>query len=961
MMKQVFYGKRKIKGAVSVFLVLIFLATYMLSAVLVDGGRYRMAQAMAETALDTAAESVLSYYNQMIYDLYGIFSVDPASVSKEQVAQVLERYVNQTLGTADIDYSGYSTMLSNFILEGEWEAGKAGDYFDDYDFEVNITAGTSVTLASTDYVEDQIIDYMKYRAPLGLAEGVGSFFAKLQAIVNIKDRIGASREQIALTKSHKSLFEKSEKLMNDLNAFNQKVIAYCYNPVDQYGLLFFLESMANGKGEGSQEFNKENAADPYLSFGKALDDRLKEIGNYQESDIPSDFEGGPAPTASPAPDGETDEEDSGEAERLKRYQRQECEKAAEDFAESMQPMFANARLLWEEANTLRDRVTAVNEEYKRYIGEMQSKIDQKPDNEEYKTVYLPEIELAQANCGEILKNIDLLLSSRQFTNDIYTLGNGDDWGNLETVIGGLIDHRLEGGSPVSLEGALDGEGGNWLAETATAYFAQLTGDLQALMSQTSYFYKCHKTEINVRNVDEVKAENEEKDRPNPPADLKAEDLLVNYTSAAAADSGERYSLGGKVNTDEADKLLSAGLSLIDKLQQMLEGVRDNIYVNEYIMTTFPNVVEDRETPEKLTDLEKMRRQYDATYAGVEYILAGNASSGANMVFVDGEILGIRTIFNTVAIFTDSAKRHQAGALAAAISGPFAPVVTIALLVGWAVAESVMDVVELKEGNEVPLFKTGSDWQLSVEGVVEKCIEVIVDKVTGVVNDMLSGVKENLNNKASQVIYEVYNGAAGSMDSAAGAIKSKTAELSASVGELSGSAELGGAMQELNNALSDQVNKVNERVKEWTGEARDKAVKVVNESVDTAFDKVSGRIESELRKLGKDAAENIRKWLPVGKVVNTGEQSAVKLGYTDYLQIFLLMMSQEKKVQRIQSLIQANMIHGGNAGFKMEEAPAAIWADMDCSIRYLFMGNPILPQGVKREGRLVFKVHSARSY
>lgn len=217
MMKQVFYGKRKIKGAVSVFLVLIFLATYMLSAVLVDGGRYRMAQAMAETALDTAAESVLSYYNQMIYDLYGIFSVDPASVSKEQVAQVLERYVNQTLGTADIDYSGYSTMLSNFILEGEWEAGKAGDYFDDYDFEVNITAGTSVTLASTDYVEDQIIDYMKYRAPLGLAEGVGSFFAKLQAIVNIKDRIGASREQIALTKSHKSLFEKSEKLMNDLN------------------------------------------------------------------------------------------------------------------------------------------------------------------------------------------------------------------------------------------------------------------------------------------------------------------------------------------------------------------------------------------------------------------------------------------------------------------------------------------------------------------------------------------------------------------------------------------------------------------------------------------------------------------------------------------------------------------------------------------------------------------------
>ena len=72
MMKHVFYMKKSIRGAISVFLILIFLATYMLAAVLVDGGRYRMAQVMAETALDTAAESVLSYYNQMLYDLYGI-------------------------------------------------------------------------------------------------------------------------------------------------------------------------------------------------------------------------------------------------------------------------------------------------------------------------------------------------------------------------------------------------------------------------------------------------------------------------------------------------------------------------------------------------------------------------------------------------------------------------------------------------------------------------------------------------------------------------------------------------------------------------------------------------------------------------------------------------------------------------------------------------------------------------
>ena len=77
LMDKVFYMKKRKKGAISIFLILIFLATFMLSAVLVDGGRYRMAQVMAESALDSAGQSVLSYYNQMLYDLYGLMAVDP--------------------------------------------------------------------------------------------------------------------------------------------------------------------------------------------------------------------------------------------------------------------------------------------------------------------------------------------------------------------------------------------------------------------------------------------------------------------------------------------------------------------------------------------------------------------------------------------------------------------------------------------------------------------------------------------------------------------------------------------------------------------------------------------------------------------------------------------------------------------------------------------------------------------
>lgn len=413
-----------------------------------------------------------------------------------------------------------------------------------------------------------------------------------------------------------------------------------------------------------------------------------------------------------------------------------------------------------------------------------------------------------------------------------------------------------------------------------------------------------------------------------------------------------------MKTDDADKLLDAGLSLVDKISQLLEGVRDNIYVNEYIMTMFPNVVEDKKEPKNLTDLAKKRREYDATYAGVEYILAGNAGSAANVVTVDAELLGVRTIFNTVAIFTDSAKRHQASALAAAISGPFAPIVSIALLIGWAVAESAMDVVRLKNGEEVELFKTGSEWRFSVEGAIKQCISAIGEYVTKEIKDRLSTVQSALKEKTSEVVYNVYNGAANGVDNAASAIKGKVGEFSAFVGEISGQADL---MSGMDARLSEQVNTVSGSVKDWTGDAKEKAIKVVNESVDRAFDTVSGEVQNKLNAVSENLAEELQKLIPAGKVVNTGGESAVKLCYTDYLQIFLLMMNQQKKVQRIQSLIQANMIHGGNSDFRMENCAVAVWADMDCSIRYLFMGDPVFPQGVKRAGRLTFEVHGARAY
>ena len=54
------FRNRKLKGAISIFLVIITIPTMLFSAVLIDGSRMASAMAMAQEATDLAEASVLS-------------------------------------------------------------------------------------------------------------------------------------------------------------------------------------------------------------------------------------------------------------------------------------------------------------------------------------------------------------------------------------------------------------------------------------------------------------------------------------------------------------------------------------------------------------------------------------------------------------------------------------------------------------------------------------------------------------------------------------------------------------------------------------------------------------------------------------------------------------------------------------------------------------------------------------
>lgn len=106
----------------------------------------------------------------------------------------------------------------------------------------------------------------------------------------------------------------------------------------------------------------------------------------------------------------------------------------------------------------------------------------------------------------------------------------------------------------------------------------------------------------------------------------------------------------------------------------------------------------------------------------EYVLGGHKESEENIKTVSNLLLGIRFIFNFVHCYNDEVKHGFASeignAIAAALTGGAGGELFAILLIGaWSLAESYIDVKELRSGNKVPVIKTENTWKSSIDGLI----------------------------------------------------------------------------------------------------------------------------------------------------------------------------------------------------------------------------------------------------
>lgn len=205
--------KKKFKGAISVFMAIIYLTVFILEALLVDGGRMRIAEAEAEAAQQMANESIMTLYNQALYQYYDLFG--ETKYKPDDVKSTVQEMMKAQLGTdSSGSYNTRQKISATSIIKGE-------RHFDPFKFKIkNLTLGSNLNLADEKVFVSQISDSMKYKGPILLAQ---NFFDILGKMGGTNDTIKAvhesSKKVEGVYKDYGDFCDKIDKLLEDIEKF----------------------------------------------------------------------------------------------------------------------------------------------------------------------------------------------------------------------------------------------------------------------------------------------------------------------------------------------------------------------------------------------------------------------------------------------------------------------------------------------------------------------------------------------------------------------------------------------------------------------------------------------------------------------------------------------------------------------------------------------------------------------
>lgn len=160
---------KKNRGSVTIFLTILLVPMLIISGVFVDVGRYQLAKAYVSNAADLTLRSNLANYDSALKEVYGLFAISQKAQGNDANALYSE-YFKDNLGMNQ--EKEYMDFLKLYLAQNE----------DGSEGLVSINGIEQSSLAEANMLKQQIVEYMKYRAPINAGLSLLDCFSSLKKL-----------------------------------------------------------------------------------------------------------------------------------------------------------------------------------------------------------------------------------------------------------------------------------------------------------------------------------------------------------------------------------------------------------------------------------------------------------------------------------------------------------------------------------------------------------------------------------------------------------------------------------------------------------------------------------------------------------------------------------------------------------------------------------------------------------
>ena len=709
------------KGQASVFLCVILPALILFAGLLIDFSRIKTGEAQVKRAVASAVKSALAGYDSRLKNGYGIFALSENDAYA--LSGVIRKYVEKNLMIDKSVIPEETGQAAESFAPGQAEEGKKvgiGKRFDLYGFRIeDITAVPLFNLAENRAVERQILEYMKYRAPKEIAEEI---IEKLSAVRDagkmaeaygkktlIDKLLGKMGKAQASLKTNIDGLEKSGGAF--INGFNENgrrdgLINSCAD------LLMECRELWNNAKEIEDEILKLKNREQEKNEGKKRDYYGKKIGLLEKKKqllLKSIFAKRNELDAcwSNICENETGAFIKPNQDALENISRivnmaENAEAAIKDLKLFLKANFGNADELSGRSGSGIENEGGFSGGFGAILGDEIEKL------EELILCGKRAYELAET-CRRNIESLEGALARLNEARRMLWAGM-ESWDGTETV--------LSRDAIISL-----------LGQGSGSYCNKVAYGLSVISGGG---FGGNDPRNGVENkVKSVLREGKTEDIDIRKAGIALEELPSRGKKAYGAGASYGASLSEiekdidfANNDEEFTGRAWEFLKLVgNSIPSGLKKLRDDIYIDEYIMGMFEKSVAESKADgagkgNAVPQDAGTRNRQTFFRSEVEYILHGNPSEKANRIMTEAQILLVRFGMNTLHVYMDPDKRRLAGGIASAAAGLWTggagiPVVSNLIMCSWGMAESVLDLKDLLAGESVPLYKSGSDWKLDM--------------------------------------------------------------------------------------------------------------------------------------------------------------------------------------------------------------------------------------------------------